>query len=161
MKPILRCISLLAFAAAPLGCGGKESPLPATPSPEVEALETAAPPETVAGLGGRVWVVTELDGAAPDLPAGARPLTVEFDTGGSTASGFAGCNTFRGGYKEGNGAIRLGPFAVTRMACPGTDDVERRYLGAMAQVHTYRVSATSLELIDSGGVVLVRLKPQI
>ncbi len=159
LKLVLRLTCALAFSGILFGCGGEEAP-PAAAAPEVAAPAKPAPAETATGLGGRVWQVTELDGAAPNLPADARPLTIQFDTAANTANGFAGCNTFRGSYKEGNGAIHLGPFAVTRMACPGTGNVEQHYLGAMAQIRTYRVSATSLDLIDGGGAVLVRYAPQ-
>jgi heat shock protein HslJ len=43
-------------------------------------------------------------------------LTADFGTDGPV-SGNAGCNTYRGSWTDDDGAITIGPLAVTMMAC--------------------------------------------
>lgn len=160
MTALRNCAMIMIPVVSLFGCGSGEPGPAATPKPQAAAPSPALPAKPATGLGGRVWDVTEIGGAALDLAADARRPTIEFDTAANAAHGFAGCNTFRGNYKSGNGAIRLGPFAVTRMACLGGDEVERNYLAAMAQTQTYRVSADVLEFIGADGSVMVRFAPR-
>jgi len=165
MKRLLSIVGFVAILAV-AGCGSKEATTPsaepgaggsATSQPAVPA----GPPRT--GLQGRVWQVAEVDGAPVVLAKGGRLPTIEFqrvDAVSGNANGFAGCNTFQGGFKAANGSIHLGPFAVTRKACPGMDTVEAAYLGAMARARTFRVGASSLELLDADGKVVLSYTPK-
>jgi hypothetical protein len=49
---------------------------------------------------------------------------------------------------------------TTRRACLELDAIEHKFLGAMAQTQTYRVSDASLELLGADGVVVLRFKPR-
>jgi putative lipoprotein len=91
---------------------------------------------------------------------GVRKPTIVFDTDASGASGFAGCNTFQGSYKAGDSAIHLGPFAVTRRACPGMADIETPFLRALAATRSYHVSANSLEFLGEDGTILLSFAPR-
>ena len=157
-RPGSLLLALVVFGVA--NCNQNEASAPPPgPSPgDAGGLPAAAPVEDEPGLGGRVWEVTEIDGAPPNLPADARVPTIQFDTAAKTASGFAGCNTFNGGYRELDDAIRLGPFVTTRRACAELDAVEQRYLSALARTQTYRVSEDSLDFMGGDGAVVARFK---
>lgn len=79
----------LAFACALFGAGCGDDD------------ETEAPP-----LEGTAWAVV----SGVEAPADAIPtLTLE----DGNASGFGGCNTFRGGYEVDGDSIAIGPLAAT------------------------------------------------
>lgn len=159
-----RCVSgvaLVVLVAAVASCGRESG----APSPVPEPLPTEPPPAAseeppAPGLGGRVWVVETVNGEPLPLPADARVPTIEFDETAATANGFAGCNTFSGGYRSTGESIRLGPFATTRRACGALDQVERTFLGALAQSQGYRVTADTLEFFSPEGTPLARFKPR-
>jgi heat shock protein HslJ len=71
------------------------------------------------------------------------------------ASGFAGCNQFTGRYELSGDALRLGPLAMTRMACPDSMDLEQRYSSALEATRTYRIKGSQLELLAGDRVVAV------
>lgn len=76
-----------------------------------------------------------------------RPATLRFDSG--RASGFAGCNQFGGPYAlEGTDVIRLGPLAMTKMACDGGMELEQRYKRALEAAVRYRIEDGTLVLFD-------------
>src|SRR5262249_19310056 len=75
-----------------------------------------AAPELV----GTYWGLLEVDGNSfPDYQ-GTREPYIAFRREGSVA-GFAGCNTMGGGYEVSGERLRVGPLAMTRMACAGSD----------------------------------------
>ncbi len=65
-------------------------------------------PGTVAGT----WTAPAGAGEAPTLELSAD----------GTVSGTDGCNRLTGSWTESDGAVELGPLAVTQMACEGVDD---------------------------------------
>jgi heat shock protein HslJ len=156
------CPHKLILVLAIIGAAGCNQEKSAAPPPgasnEAATRPPAVPVEDKPSLGGRVWEVTEIDGAPPGLPADARVPTIEFDTAAKTANGFAGCNTFNGGYRELNEAIRLGPFVTTRRACGALDAVEHKFLSAMARTQAYRIDEESLEFLGGDGAVVMRFK---
>ncbi len=93
-----------------------------------------------------------------------KGLTIKFDPSG-LASGSAGCNTFRGGYKVGEGqALTSDPLATTLMACAEQEvmDRETAYLKALEGVSSYKLDgASGLQLLfDNGQGILGYTKGQ-
>lgn len=90
------------------------------------------------------WQLESLDG---EPPAGAAPLTLEFDAAGRI-SGSGGCNRFSASYTLEGDALRFGPIASTKMACldEALMQQEMAYLAALADVSHYEQSADSLIL---------------
>lgn len=88
-----------------------------------------------------------------------RPPTIEFADEGSIFV-FTGCNRGRSTYALEEGAIRLGPMALTRMACPGeADRLEQAVLRVLAVDAPVSVSLDEDQLrLVSGqwGLVLER-----
>lgn len=99
---------------------------------------------------GPTWVAVELAGMpVPSQPAARRP-TLEFVANGRVA-GRDGCNRFSGPYRRDGERLTVGPLAVTRMACPGADDVTRRFDGALKGTSRFRIAAGRLELYGATG----------
>ena len=123
----------LAVAALAIGCAS------APPAP-------AGSDKTVPGpqyLVGSEWELRDL-GGTPVLED-RRPTLSFADPGRITGNG--SCNRYGGGADLGDGTIKVGPLAVTKMACTAEIDAqERAYLAALQ-------NAARLELV--GGELVV------
>jgi heat shock protein HslJ len=97
----------------------------------------------------------ELDPSTVPVPGvdQALPTLMMID---GLASGFAGCNTYRGQYTVSESTLRFGELAVTRMACePVGTAIETAFLDRLKRVARYQLTRTGLDLQDaSGGRVL-------
>jgi heat shock protein HslJ len=129
----LRAVAVLAVAgsllAAAAGCGGDD--------------EGSGP-----ALEGTAWTLA----AGVDAPDSAVPTLTLAD---GTASGFAGCNNYTGGYELDGDSIAFGPLASTRMACPNPEmATESAYLAALESVDSWAVADNELVLSAAGGEVL-------
>jgi heat shock protein HslJ len=103
-------------------------------------------------LQGGEWSLTHLDGQPIDVASTAAVPTILFDDRGRL-SGFAGCNRFSGTYDTTGERLRIGPLAMTRMACASGMDLEDRYARALQRAESYRGDALRLELAGAAGVV--------
>jgi heat shock protein HslJ len=117
----------LAGTLVAAGCGGDDD----------DAAE--GPP-----LEGTEWTLV----SGVDAPEDAMPtLTLE----DGNASGFGGCNTFRGGYELEGKAITIGPLAGTLMACEEPKmAAESAYLPALEAAELWAVEGGEL-VLSSGG----------
>lgn len=111
-----------------------------------------------AALEGVEWVLERWDRGEP---APAEPA-VTLRVAGGSASGNAGCNQYTGGIVQNDvpGDMRFGPFAVTRMMCPGNAmEVEWRYLEALRQAVTvgWLTGRLAISYLDAGGARLTML----
>ena len=87
--------------------------------------QTVTPP----ALQNTSWRLTRLDGQAVEVE---RPPTLNFDAERQRVTGFGGCNQFFGGYALGpDGALEIANVGSTKMLCPGTEQLEQRYLAAL------------------------------
>ncbi len=119
-------------AALVLGCAS------APPAPQGD--------KTVPGaqyLLGSEWELSDL-GGTPVLPD-QRPTLAFLEP--ARISGNGSCNRYSGAAELGDGTIRVGPLASTRMACtPEVDVQEKAFLAALQ-------NARRLELAGGGLVV--------
>ena len=77
---------------------------------------------------------------------------VQFRSGGKVG-GHSGCNRFTGTY-----ALRIGPFATTRMACqPEVMERERQFLAMLSNVRHVEGTHLKLSLKDGNDEVLAQL----
>ena len=107
----------------------------------------ASPTSPLSPLAGTHWVLTNTQ--AVPIPSGSN-LNLDFDV--KTVSGFAGCNTFTGGYQTLDTGIKFGGLAVTQKACdPTTMTLEQAYLQSFPLVDHYSVSGNTLTLTSAGG----------
>jgi heat shock protein HslJ/quercetin dioxygenase-like cupin family protein len=113
-------------------------------------LATAAVQADGPPLVGTPWAAVELAGVAvPGEPAARQP-TIEFVANGRVA-GRDGCNRFSGPYTRAGERLTFGELALTRMACPGTEEITRRFAGAMKGTSRFRISGGRLELYGATG----------
>ena len=103
------------------------------------------------------WTVTMVnDGseAVVGVPDGIDATTA-FQPDG-TVEGFAGCNSFSGGYSVDGDTIAIGPLMSTMMSCDETADAfEGRYLTALQAATTWAIISGALELRDDEGALQV------
>ncbi|WP_310395782.1 META domain-containing protein [Hymenobacter sp.] len=143
-----------ALATAIAGCSFNPAERP-NAGPGANAVERTAPgPSPLRNVR---WELRELAGRpAPTLEQ--TPYLV-LREGRTRVEGRAGCNKFSGPYiAPAGGALRLGPLATTRSACPDLA-AEGAFLRALNQAQHYRISGTTLSLYaaDTLGTPLARL----
>ncbi len=151
---------LIAGSIACVGSPKENHPPPSADSVSkaAAAAESSAANATPA-LVGTTWRLTELGGKPAPLGQDGKAATLELIAEGHRASGFAGCNRMTGPYELHGDSLRLGPFALTRMACMKGMDLEKQYVETLQRTRAYRQSAAKLELLDSSGT-LARLEAQ-
>ncbi len=144
-------VALLSACTIPFGAAPAETPR-AAPSPATAAGATGA--VSFSELQGVDWVPDEPGFAATG--AGRGPALRFLD--GGRASGSGSCNRFTGPASVEAGAVRIGPLAGTRMACPGDAmQAEARFLSVLERARGARLAAGRLELLDAAGAPLLRL----
>lgn len=117
------------------------------------ARDAAAQGSAVTGI---EWTAEELLDAP--IPAGVT-VTLTLD-GQGRAYGSSGCNRFTGGAQLGDGTLRFGMMAGTRMACPEPQgSTEDRVHQALARVRLFTLdgSRSKLRLRDEAGATLMVL----
>lgn len=143
----LRLASASIIVAVTLGCGGG-NPKPAgggeTPQPT---------PEAGGSLAGREWSLTSLGGAPAEAGNGGKPATLTFSDADKKVSGFAGCNRLAGTYEGKGDSLRVGPLALTRMACPSGMELETKFGAALDATRSFRITGNRLDLVGETGVV--------
>lgn len=96
-------------------------------------------------LTGKEWTIASIGGKETKGP---RPLSIRFDKEGR-ASGFSGCNSFGGGFRETAGKVTFSPITSTLMAC--IDESLGRQEGAL---HEALKGELAVAAADGGKVVL-------
>lgn len=122
------------------------------------ACSPKSPPDAAdavdrAPLIGTEWRLVELERSPAPLGAENRPATLMLSAEGRRAGGFGGCNRFVGTYALKGDSLRLGPLAMTRMACAQGNELEVRFTQRLDRVRTYRISGRGLELMAGDSVV--------
>jgi len=114
--------------------------------------------EEDSGLTSGEWSLVALAGQAAPLGAGDRPATIVFTPGTNRVAGFSGCNRAAGSYELDGARLTFGPLIMTRMACDKGMELEQRYAAMMDSTRSYRLTADTLELMDSASTVLARFE---
>jgi heat shock protein HslJ len=109
-------------------------------------------------LTGTVWVLDNLNGAAP-VP-GTTIFAIFADQG--NVGGSAGCNNYSSQYTISGSNITISaPMAATMMACPQpVMDQENAYFQALDAAKSYAVKGDQLTLKDGSGKALASYKAQ-
>jgi putative lipoprotein len=107
-------------------------------------------------LSNTYWKTVELSGSPVRLGKGKKELHLILNDTKKQVKGFSGCNTFRGGFKQNEQQITVGPMAATMMACMDDMEQEQRFLQALAKVKRFSISGKKLVLYDTDGQVLLR-----
>jgi heat shock protein HslJ len=104
-----------------------------------------------ASLAGGEWRLAELGGRPAGVGAQDRAATLRLRDG--QASGFAGCNSFSGGYAVEGSRLTFSALGATRMACDQGMQLERDYFAALEATRTFRLTPKGLELLGESGVL--------
>lgn len=101
-------------------------------------------------LVGPTWVAVELAGMPVPAEPAARQPAIEFVANGR-AAGTDGCNRVSAPYTLNGERITFGPMIATRMACPGSDEVQRRFAAALEGTTGWRIAGGRLEFYGATG----------
>jgi heat shock protein HslJ len=122
------------------------------------ALIIVYPAQASCELAGPTWKVVEIGGNPVAAGESGREPHLVF-SGEGRVSGSSGCNRFTGTYMQDGESLHFSPMAMTKMACPPPQDaLERAFIQAMAGTAAMRQSGGTLELLDAGGNVQMRLQ---
>lgn len=96
------------------------------------------------------WILKSLNGIPIGLEiyTGKKPR-IKFDNESRYAA-WAGCNNISGDYvfTEPN-LLRVEDAAMTKMACPGPQNIESEFINALKTVQTVNLTLDRLQLLDA------------
>jgi heat shock protein HslJ len=134
-----------------LACDRGEKPAAATPPPAPAPAAPAAPsPVAAPSIADRGWELIALGAESDPLGMDGKPLRLRLDSATSRAGGFAGCNSYGGGYKLEGSSLTFGAMASTKMFCEPVQAQEDAYLKALAAVSTWQLADGVLTLRGDG-----------
>ncbi|RCU49592.1 META domain-containing protein [Corallincola holothuriorum] len=141
--------------------GGKRA---AVDAPEVAVDEpTESPAASAVDISAVIgdWTLLSLNGDVLANTAEESNLKLTLMTSGS-ASGFSGCNHFRGDYVistegEGRPTLSFGPIAGTRKMCQRIMEVESAMLTMLSQSKYFTVTKHQLNLLNGDEVEIATL----
>ncbi len=112
------------------------------------------PPLVDVTLVDTAWVLTAINGQPP-----LEDTRITLNLGAEHYGGLAGCNSYGGTYLTASeGVLALGETAVTAMLCLEPERVmkqEQAYLEVLRQAAGYRVTASTLEILDAASTVIL------
>ena len=95
----------------------------------------------------------------PVAPGAGRPPYILFDPKNKRVTGYAGVNSFFGGYETSGSELRMPRLASTRRAGPPElMNLESAFFKALSATASYRISGDKLELLDSSEGKLARFQ---
>ena len=107
-----------------------------------------------ASLRGTRWKVIAINSNAYKASAGQREVYIRFRNAENNAEGFAGCNSFTGSFEAESGRIKLGPMAVTAMACINEMETEQQFLKALEEINRYDIRGDTMRLYKDEIIVV-------
>ncbi|HJA96604.1 MAG TPA: META domain-containing protein [Candidatus Alistipes faecavium] len=130
MKILFRIAALAATVALTAGCCNCRSYQKKTRRP----------------LEGTEWQLIQLDGRS--VKAAPETFVLKLENG--SVSGAGACNRLMGSYTTGERrALKIGPLATTKMACPNLDQ-EQQFLRAIEATTHYDMDGPMLLLLSNG-----------
>ena len=130
MKILFRIAALIATIALTAGCCNCRSYQKKTRRP----------------LEGTEWQLIQLDGRS--VKAAPETFVLKLENG--SVSGAGACNRLMGSYTTGERrALKIGPLATTKMACPNLDQ-EQQFLRALESTTHYDMDGPMLLLLSNG-----------
>jgi uncharacterized lipoprotein YbaY/heat shock protein HslJ len=122
--------------------------------------EACPPRYATASLTGTRWRLVALGDEAVIPPEGRTAPDLVLQGAERRAVGSNGCNRYMAGYTVEGDRIQFAPAATTRMACPGAEELARRFDESLASVLRWRVLGEQLELYDAGDRLLARFQAE-
>ncbi|MDH4038039.1 MAG: META domain-containing protein [Candidatus Krumholzibacteria bacterium] len=102
------------------------------------------------------WKLVELSGKTVRTQPDQREVHILLRTDTAEARGFAGCNSFNGGFVLEGTTLRFTEFAATQAACPYLEE-ETAFFAALGAVTSYRILGETL-LLMSDSTPVARLR---
>jgi putative lipoprotein len=106
-----------------------------------------------ANLRGTRWKVIAINSNAYKTAEGQREAYIRFRNAENNAEGFAGCNNFSGGFEAEADRIKVGPMAITAMACINGMETEQQFLKALDEMNRYDIRGDTMRLYKDEIVV--------
>ena len=106
-------------------------------------------------LDGTAWTLKTYDvgGTATAVPSG---MVIDAKFAGGKVSGFAGCNVYTASATISGATLKIGPAAITSMACDtAISAVETAYLANLAKAATFTATSEALTIFGSDGKQLL------
>jgi len=104
------------------------------------------------------WKLTRLGGRAVVVGEGQGEAHLVLRPERHQANGSGGCNRLFGGYRLEGGRISFSGIATTRMSCPAGMEIEGAFLHALAEIETWKISGSALDLFDATGATVARFE---
>jgi len=137
----------------------KPTPKP-EPKPEPKKEPEPKPEPALRALAGAEWVLTELD-SRPVRAADKthRKIVMHFEESSRVFSGTSGCNDFTGRFESTAGALKL-TLDKGLQICRVDQRTERALRGTIKDTRAYRITGSTLELLDDRGKRIATLTSQ-
>jgi len=103
------------------------------------------------------WRLAELDGLPVKTAEGQREMKFTLREE-NKVTGYGGCNSFFGSYRNDASSLTFSQLAATRKFCAETMDRENLFMKALSDAATYKLAEQTLRLFDGGGKLLASLE---
>lgn len=120
--------------------------------------ETCGPPGHRSELLNTYWKLTRVAGRPVTVAEGRREAHLILRVDGDQIAGWSGCNRLVGGYRLDGNRLEFTGVASTLMACPGDQETERAFLGALRAAASWDVSGQHLHIHGADGALLARFE---
>ena len=126
--------------------------LAACANPMPERVESAAG----APLVNTQWRLTQLGEQLVENPDAARAVGLKLEAQNLRLTGFGGCNRMFGGYSLDGDQLKFSEVGATKMACldGARMRLEQDYFDMLSRVSRWKITGSSLALLDSAGTTL-------
>jgi len=121
-------------------------------TPRSERVATAA----AVPLVNTNWRLTNLGERVIENPAGSAAVALQLQPTNMRLTGFAGCNRLFGGYLLDADQLKFDQVGATKMACVDESrmKLEQEFFEMLSAVARWKITGSSLELLDAGGSTL-------
>jgi heat shock protein HslJ len=118
-----------------------------TPPPTIRSVTSATLLDTH-------WRLTRLGEQLVDNPVGANAVHISMNSQNTSVTGNSGCNRLFGRYALENDMLKFDGLGGTKMFCEARMDLEQRLTNALMSVMRWKISGTTLELLDERGAAV-------
>jgi len=120
--------------------------------------ETCGSRMTISELFDTRWKLIRIGNEPVLVAENQRELHLVLHSEDHRVSGFAGCNSFRGGFEIEGRTITFGQMASTMMACISGGEMERAFLKGLEKAAVFHKTAHHLDLLDGENRLLLRFE---
>jgi len=100
---------------------------------------------------GTAWKLVEINGLAVDRGDHEKAPYMVLQAGENQFGGYGGCNRFGGEYEISGERLNFSAIRATKMACPGTMELEARFMQALHQAARWKIEGERLHILAEDG----------